>query len=322
MPSRTASRLLITVAAAGFASASLAQDNYPSRPIELILPSTTGGLVDGVARMVSEEIRKALGATIVVRNMSGGSGVIAAQAVASAKPDGYTIGWAQGSQLTMVPHFVKTQFTVDDFDPVTLMYQGPMLLSVTEGVPANNLAELADYVKKDGNPLPVGVSAQGGLAHLTAELFTISSGVPTEAIPYRGETPIILDMLGNNVPAAMTTWNAVQSYTDEGKIKVLATSSAERIPALPDVPTFKEMGYPEVVTTWWHGIVVPKGTPQPIIEKLNTALTNALQAENVRKLLTEDIEIVNSTPEAFGAVIRKDYDDWGKLIEERGIKQQ
>lgn len=222
----------------------------------------------------------------------------------------------------MVPHFVKTQFSVDDFAPVTLLYQGPMLLSVTKDVPANNLAERTDYIKKDGNALPVGVSALGGLAHLTAELFSISSQLPTQAVPYRGETPIILDMLGGNVPAGMTTWNAVQSYTDEGKIKILAASSAERVAALPDVPTFKELGYPEVVTTWWHGIVVPKGTPQPIIDKLNTALTNALQTENVRKLLTADIEIVNSSPEAFGEVIRKDFDDWGKLIAERGIKQQ
>ncbi len=300
-----------------------AQQTYPlARPIELVLPATPGGLMDGVARAVGHELNKSIGATVVIRNESAGSGMVAGHVVASAKPDGYTIGWVQGSQLTMVPHFVKAPFNLEQLAPVSLLYRGPMLLSVTKDVPATNLKELAEYIRKDGKALPVGVSATGGLAHLTAELFSMSSGLPTQSIPYRGEAPIILDMRGGNVPAAVTTYNAVAQHAASGAIRILATTSEKRLAALPNIPTFKEAGYPDVVATFWHGIVAPKGTPRAVIDTLNRALGKAIESESVRKMLTDDIEIVNSTPETFDAIIRADDKRWRDLIKARGIRQQ
>lgn len=299
-----------------------AQQAWPSRPIELILPASPGGFLDNMARTVGNELQQSLGTPIVIRNESAGAGVVASSIVASAKPDGYTIGWVQGSQLTMIPHFVKVAFTIDNFAPVTLLYSGPMLLSVGKEVPARNLKELSDYVRKDGRPFPVGVSAMGGLAHLTAELFSAASGVPTQSVAYRGEAPIILDLRGGNVPAAVTTYNAVAQHAETGTIRILAVTSKKRLAALPNVPTFKEAGYPEVVTTFWHGIVAPAGTPRPIVDKLNQAFAKAMASEALKKMLTSDLLLVNSTPEAFGEAIRSDYRRWGELINQRGIRQQ
>jgi len=278
--------------------------------------------MDGVARAVGRALHESMGATVVIRNESSGSGMVAGRAVASAKPDGYTIGWVQGSQLTMVPHFVKAPFTLEQLAPVSLLYRGPMLLSVTKDVPATNLKELTDLIRKEGKALPVGVSATGGLAHLTAELFSMSSGLPTLSVPYRGEAPIILDMLGANIPAAVTTYNAVSQHISTGAIRVLAATSETRLTALPNVPTFKESGYADVIATFWHGIVAPKGTPRAVIDTLNQALAKAIESEAVRKLLTDDLEIVNSTPEEFDAIIHADNKRWGDLIESRGIRQQ
>lgn len=309
------------VLAAG--AAAVAQPAYPTaRAVELVLPAAPGGLMDSTARTVARELNKSIGANVVIRNESAGSGMVAGHVVASAKPDGYTIGWVQGSQLTMLPHFVKAPFTLDQLEPVTLLYRGPMLLSVTKDVPATNLKELGDHIRKDGKALPVGVSATGGLAHLIAELFSLSSGLSTLSVPYRGEAPIILDMRSGNVPAAVTTYNAVAQHATAGAVHILATTSEKRLAALPDVPTFKEAGYPEVVATFWHGIVVPKGTPPAIIDTLNKALAKAFESDAVRKMLTEDLEIVNSTPEAFGEIIKDDDKRWGDLIKVRGIRQQ
>ena len=304
------------------APAGAQQGAYPSKTIELVLPAAPGGLMDNMARTVSRELHRSLGVTIVVRNESAGSGVVAGHTVASAKPDGYTIGWVQGSQLTMVPHFVKAPFTIDQFAPVTLLYSGPMLLSVGKEVPASSLKELKEHVAKSGKAFPIGVSAMGGLAHLTAELFSAEAGVPTQSVPYRGEAPILLDMRGGNVPAAVTTYNAVAQHAEVGAVRILAVSSEKRLTVLPNVPTFKEAGYPDVVTTFWHGIVAPAGTPRPIIDKLNQSFANAMASESVRKMLTDDLLLVNSTPEAFGEVIRSDDKRWADLIKERGIRQQ
>ncbi|RYF47945.1 MAG: tripartite tricarboxylate transporter substrate binding protein, partial [Comamonadaceae bacterium] len=266
-------KFLVAASALAIACASpaWAQQPYPSRPIELILPAAPGGFLDSMARIVGNELQQSLGTTIVVRNESAGSGVTASNTVASAKPDGYTIGWVQGSQLTMIPHFVKVSFSIDSFAPVSLLYSGPMLFSVGKDIPVHNLKELGEYVRKDGRSFPVGVSAMGGLAHLTAELFSAASGVPTQSVPYRGEAPIILDMRGGNVPAAVTTYNAVAQHAQTGAVRILAVTSERRLPDLPNVPTFKESGYPDVVTTFWHGIVAPAGTPRPIVDKLNQA---------------------------------------------------
>lgn len=300
-----------------------AQQAYPlARSIELVLPAPPGGLMDTVARAVGRELNKSIGANVIIRNESAGSGMVAGHVVASAKPDGYTIGWVQGSQLTMIPHFVKAPFTLDQLAPVSLLYRGPMLLSVTKDVPATNLKELAEHVRKEGKPLAVGVSATGGLAHLTTELFSMSSGLATQSVPYRGEAPIILDMRSGNLPAAVTTYNAVAQHAATGSMRILATTSEKRLASLPNVPTFKESGYPDVVASFWHGIVAPKSTPRPVIDTLNKALAKALQSEDVRKMLTEDLEVVNSTPEGFDAVIRADDKRWHDLIKVRGIRQQ
>jgi tripartite-type tricarboxylate transporter receptor subunit TctC len=162
----------------------------------------------------------------------------------------------------------------------------------------------------------------GGLAHLTAELFSAASGVPTQSVAYRGESPIILDLRGGNVPGAVTTFNAVAQHAEAGAVRILAVSSEKRLSVLPNVPTFKEAGYPDVVTTFWHGIVVPAGTPRPIIDTLNKAFAKAMASEAIRKMLTADLLVVNSTPEAFGATIRSDYKRWGDLIKQRNIRQQ
>lgn len=310
----TAAALTTRIASAG------AQQSYPSRPMELVLPASPGGFLDNMARVVGRELQQILGVPVVVRNESAGSGVSAGNIVASAKPDGHTIGWVQGSQLTMVPHFIKTPFGIEQFAPVTQLYSGPMLFSVSKDVPARTLQELTSYIRKDGKPFPVGVSAMGGLAHLTTELFSAASGAPTLSVPYRGEAPIILDMRGGNVPAAVTTFNAVAQHAESGAVRILAVSSDKRISVLPEVPTFKESGFPDVVTTFWHGIAAPAATPRPIIDRLNQAFVTAMGNAPVKKMLTDDLLVVSSTPEAFGEVIRKDYLRWGRLIKQRNIR--
>ncbi len=150
----------------------------------------------------------------------------------------------------------------------------------------------------------------------------MSSGTPTQSVPYRGEAPIMLDLRSGNVAAAVTTYNAVAQHAATGAVRILAVTSENRLAALPQVPTFKESGYPEMVNTFWHGIVVPKDTPRAIIDTLNQALAKAFRSDDVRKLLSEDLEIVNSSPEVFGAIIRADDKRWSDLIKQRGIRQQ
>jgi tripartite-type tricarboxylate transporter receptor subunit TctC len=303
------------------ASTAFAQADYPSRTIELIIPAAPGGLMDNVARTLSQQLNQSIGATVVVRNESAGSGIAAATAVANAKPDGYTLGLVQGSQLTMLPHFVKTTWKLDDIEPVTLMYRLPVVLAVNKSVPANNVKELVDLVRKEGKPLQAGTTAQGGLAHLLLELFGASAKIPVQGIPFRGEAPMILAMRSDTIQAGITTVNSVKQHADAGAMRILATSGPRRASILPDVPTFGEAGFPDVQATSWHGIVVPKGTPRPIIDKLQKAIVAALATEAIKSRLTPDLDVMASTPEQFGKIIRDENKLWGDLIKARGITQ-
>jgi tripartite-type tricarboxylate transporter receptor subunit TctC len=299
-----------------------AQSAYPTKTIRLIAPVSAGGGLDNIARAVAERLSKGLGQSVIVDNLSGGGGAIAAQTTAKAAPDGYTLMIAYVGTHGTNPAVRKLNYdAVKDFTPIGMIGATPNVLIVNNKVPAKNLAEFVAYAKKNPAKLSYGSSGPGTLTHLGMEQFKMSSGIFMVHVPYRGIAPAFTDIIGGQTDAMLPTLFAAIPYIQTGRVRALAVTGQKRSPTEPNVPTFKELGYPGFDGQQWYGIAGPANMPEAIVTKLNSELNKVLASpEFSEKMASEAMTVMPMSPQQFGTYVKDDIARWTKVAKDRHIE--
>ncbi|TFZ02607.1 tripartite tricarboxylate transporter substrate binding protein [Ramlibacter henchirensis] len=309
--------------AAGSAPAQTASTGpaWPERPLKLVVPYTAGGQFDVVARMVAERMGQTLGQAVVVENRPGGGTLLGADYVSKSKADGYTLFYAGANAFAISPHLVaKMPYQRSDFQTISLVSELPMGLVVNASLPVKTLEEFIAYVKANPDKVNFGTSGEGGAQHLLCELVKDRTGISMQHVGYKGTAQVLQDLLPNRVNAACDGLLAYAPHMKSGALRILAVSSSQRLPALPDVPTFAERGIPDATVSAWGGIMAPAGLPPAVRQKLHEAVTAAVNSPEVRQRISNDAAVPRTTtPEEFDAIIRTDYEKWGGVIRKLGL---
>jgi tripartite-type tricarboxylate transporter receptor subunit TctC len=313
-------RWIVAVAIACVAGAASAQ-TFPERTIKLIVPVPPGGSTDAVARLVTARMQATLGQPVIIENQPGAGGVIAARAVAVAKPDGYTLLIGGVGTLAIGPSVKMPDFNpATAFTPIATISTETMVLVVNPKVPANTLAEFLRYAKTHSGLLNYG-SAPGIAPHFVSELFKLKSGADIVHIPYKGAGPVITDLLAGQIEMAFNNKSVLLQLVKQGRLHALAVTSAKRWPELPDVPTLVEAGIFDYPLEVWWGIVGPAAMPRAIVERLNAAINDALHSPEVQTSFTSlGIEARRGTPQEFATLLAEDTPRWFDIIRITGVK--
>jgi tripartite-type tricarboxylate transporter receptor subunit TctC len=301
---------------------SVSAQDYPNRPVRYIVPQAAGGSSDTLARMITHRVGEGLGRQLVVDNRPGATGIIGAEVVAKANPDGYTLLQAATSHATNPAMQTKLPYdSVRDFAPISLLSQQPNIFIVHPSLPVRTIKELIAYVRAKPGQLNYGSSGTGGSQHLAGELLKGLTGIDMTHVPYKGSPPALVDLLAGRVPIMSSTMPPVLPHIKTGKVRALAVTSVQRSAALPDVPTVAESGVPGYEAIAWQGLLAPAGTPKALIARINAEFVKVLkQADIVAKLNEQGYETVASTPEWFASYIRSEIAKWSKVIKASGIK--
>jgi tripartite-type tricarboxylate transporter receptor subunit TctC len=297
-----------------------AQDAYPSRPIRLIVTVPPGGAADFIARLVGGKLGESLGQPVLVENRGGAGGILAADAVAKAAPDGYTL--LQNSITThgIGPHlYSKLPYDpVRDFAPVCGLALLPLIMAVNGELPAGSVEELIQYAKTGS--LNFASSGNGGAPHMAGELFKSVTGAPITHVPYKGSGPAVADLIGGRVQIMFDGAPSLIAHIRSGKLRALAAASPGRNRLLPEVPTFAELGYPKIAVSLWYGLLAPAATPGVVVEKLNREVVKVLELPEVReRLLAQGAEPTPGRPEAFAAFMRDEMAKWAPVVQQAGV---
>ena len=328
MPTRRVGlAMLVALSAALLSGKALAQaeaQNWPQKPVTVIVPFAAGGNTDGIARMVAQKLSEGLNQQFVVENKGGAGGALAADFVARAQPDGYTLFLTAHSVLTVVPKMMKVKYDpAKDFATISNVATNPFVLVVHKDMPVNNVAEFVKYVKEKNNNVSYASAGQGSLAHLSMALFLNEAGIEMVHVPYKGNAPALSDVLAGHVPAMFSNLSDVIPHATSGNLKLLAVSGEKRAPQLPNVPTVAESGYPNYQFSLWNGIVVPAGTPDDIITKIRDDVLAASKTPEMQKSLVDmGATVVGSTPADFGAFMRSEVDTLAELVNKLGMKPE
>src|SRR5665647_2260807 len=298
-------------------------DDYPSRPITLIVPFPPGGSTTVMARNVADKLSTQLGQQIVVENRSGAGGTIGTRAAAKAAPDGYTILLGYTGTLSIAPSlYVHAGYDPrKDFAPIGMIGTAPSVLVVHPSVPVHSVAELIAYAKAASAPVDYGSPGVGTANHLAGELFANATGAKLLHVPYKGSGPAMGDLIGGHIPMMFVPIPAAIGNIRAGTLRALAVSSAKRSSLLPDLPTVAEAGVPGFDVALRYGLVAPAGTPRPIIDRLNKELNIALASDDVKmRLATEGADPLPGTPEAYADDLAKEEKKWGALVRKLNLK--
>ena len=296
---------------------------WPNRAIKLVVPFPPGGAADTVARVYADKLTEALKQPVVIENKAGAGTAIAAEAVATADPDGYTLSLAPAGQLTILPHINK-EIRYDPFKsfaPVSNLATVPYVLAASPDTPVSNAKELVAAAKKDPGKLTYSSCGPGTLCHLSGELFESQTGTNLLHVPFKGSAPAVNALLGNVVNLSFDTLTVLAPQIRDGKVKGLLVTSRERSPQLPDVPTAAEAGLSDFVVDSWFGLAAPAGTPTEIIQRLNAEVVRIGTLPDVRaRLEAQGLRVTTSTPEGFADTIKTDHGRWGKVIKDSGVE--
>ncbi len=326
MPIKHWSFALAALAASAIGvNAAMAQDDYPSRVVTLVVPYAAGGPTDTVARLIAEPMTRALGQQIIVENAGGASGTVGAAKVARADPDGYTLMLHTSAQATNDLLYSKLQYgSRDAFDPLGVVSFTPMVVVGRSDLPPTNAAELLDYLRENKGTVTYGNAGVGGPSHLCGLLLESRLDAPLVMVPYKGTGPAVTDLLGGQIDLVCDQVTSTIGHIKSGAIKAYAVTSSERIPALADVPTLDESGLEGFETTVWLGLYGPKGLPQPVTDKVVAALQAALVDPNVVErltgLVTTPATPEQATPEGMRTTQEAEVAKWADLIEAAGVK--
>ncbi|WP_132979700.1 tripartite tricarboxylate transporter substrate binding protein [Pigmentiphaga sp. D-2] len=310
----------LALAACAVPAAAQAPASYPDRPVHVVVPFPPGGIVDNVTRNLGARLSAALGQTFIVENKAGAGGSIGAAHVAKAAPDGYTL-LAAFDTHAVNPLLYKLSFDSDkDLAPVALIGTSPLILVVHPSVPARTVPELVALAKAKPDALNYASTGAGSSNQLTAELFKATAGVEMNHVPYKGGAPAITDVLGGRVQVMFVSASSVLAHIKAGKMRALAVTTRERIPALPDVPSISQF-YPDFEARSWIGLLAPAGTPPATVSRLNVEVYRALQTPEMRTFFdAQAIQPGSGSPEQFGAFLRNETKKWGEIIKKQDIR--
>jgi len=296
---------------------------YPARPIRVLIPFTAGSAADIIARAMEPALRDKLGQPLVIDNRGGAGGNIAAEMTAKSAPDGYTIMMATiGTHAINYSLYSKLPFhPIRDFTPVALVGESPNALVINMRVPANSIKELIALAKARPGQLNYGSSGAGTTVHLSAELFSSMAGVKMVHVPFKGATEALTALLGGQLDLMFASLSSSISLIKSGRLKAFAVTGAQRSPSIPELPTMAEAALPGYAAAAWFGIVGPAGVPQPVVTTLNSVTLAALDTQDVKnRLFASGVEVRTSTPEEFARLIESEMRKWAKVVKDSGAK--
>ncbi|MBY4947402.1 tripartite tricarboxylate transporter substrate binding protein [Cupriavidus respiraculi] len=302
-----------------------AATDYPTKPATLLVGFSAGGAVDQVARLVGQGLAKDLGQSFVVENRAGATGTIAADLVARAKPDGYTLLLGTQSTMVVAPGmYPKLRFDpVKDFAPVSLIASVPLVLVVHPSLPLHTVQDVIKYAREKNGTLNYASSGPGGPQHVAAELFATMAGVQMVHVPYKGEANAIADVLGNQVPLMFSNLPTLLPHIRSGKLRAIAVSSLERAPSAPSIPTVSEAGLKGFEALTWFGLYAPAGTPTDVVQKLEHGVKLAMANPDTRaKMAAQGMKVEASDSATFRQYMASESVKWGDLVRKSGIKPE
>ena len=314
----------IAIILAGVATPVLAQD-YPTHPITLVVPFAPGGSTSIVGRVIADKMSQLLGQGIVIDHRPGAGGTVGTKFVAKSEPDGYTLLLGYTGTLAIGPSLYK-EVGYDprkDFAPIGMIGNAPSVLVVHPSFPAANVAELIAFAKANPGKVNFGSAGVGSVNHITGEYFARSAGITLVHIPYKGTGPALTDLLGGHIPMALAPIPPVHANVEARLLRALAVTGKTRSNLMPNVPTIAETGLTGFEASLYYGLVAPAGTPQGVIDRLNTALKAALDSDEVKKQLAADgTEITPTSPQDYADFIDKDEKKWSELVKASGVEQE
>jgi tripartite-type tricarboxylate transporter receptor subunit TctC len=305
-----------------FSAVAAAQD-YPNRPVRLVVPFPPGGINDIVGRVIAQHLGDRLGKQVIVENRGGAGGVVGSEFVANAPKDGHTLlivslAGAVNPWLYKLPYDPQKSFA-----PVSMLVAAPNVVTVNPGLPANNIKEFVALAKSKPGELQYASSGVGTFLHLAGELFKVTAGVDILHIPFRGAGPALIDVVGGHTNAAFGSVTSSAVHIRAGKLRPLGVGSKTRSPVLPDVPTVAEAGVPGYEAANWIGVVATGGTPEPIVARLHKEISEILDSPEVQKLFaSEGADVVHMSTAQFGAYMVAETEKWGRVVKQAGIKAQ
>jgi len=297
--------------------------SYPSKPVRIIVPFAPGGGSDLAGRLVAAKLTERMGAQFIVENRPGAGSNLGAELAVKSPPDGYTLLLISAS-YTVNPSVYKLSFDpINDITPIIQISGGPYVVAIHPSVPANNLKEFVDLVKKQPDKYAYGSSGNGSIMHVASEYFLDSAKIKVLHIPYKGTGPAVQDTIGGQVQLVFGAVPVTLPHVKAGRLRALAVTSAKRIAAMPDLPTVAEAGVPDYEFDTWFVVAAPKGTPRSIVDTLNSHTRKVLTVpEQVKFWEERGLTVVASTPEEATAHLASEQKKWGRVIKERGIKAQ
>ena len=300
-----------------------AAQDYPKKPVRIIVPFAPGGLNDQLARIVGAGLSARLGKQFLVENRTGGGGVVGSELVAKAAPDGYTLLIASIAHAVNPALYKLPYEPLKAFAPISIFASSPNALAVNPSLPVNSVKEFVALAKLKPGELQYASGGVGGSLHLGFELFKLTAGIDVLHVPFRGAGPAVIDVAGGHTKAIIATITTLAPHIRSGKLKALGVSGTKRNPVLPEIPSIEEAGVPGYEAGNWIGLVAPAGTPLDIVAKLNREIGAIQDTEEFKKtLVTDGAEVVKMSPAQFGAFMEKEMEKWGRVVKEGNIKAE
>jgi tripartite-type tricarboxylate transporter receptor subunit TctC len=318
-------RGIVLAALWAFWASGVFAQNYPNRPIRLIVPFAAGGGSDFVGRLIGQKLTDQMGQTVVVDNRPGAASLVGTQIAANAAPDGYTLLLADSGFTINIAFFKDPKYdALKSFDPVSVVAEAPYILVVNPGLPyAGSLKEFVAAAKAQPGKLAIGSAGSGSGTHMTGELFRLRAGINMIHVPYKSVGPAMSDVVAGQIQSTITTPAVSLPLVKAGRLKILAAAVPQRSKTLPDVPTFAEGGVPDVNVSNWYSIVTVGGTPKPVIKRLYDEVARALAAPDMaERLAVSGLEPGGNTPEQFRKKIEDELQRWARVIKDAGIRQE
>jgi tripartite-type tricarboxylate transporter receptor subunit TctC len=314
---------LSCVTFAGAAAIPANAQSYPAKPVRMIVPFPAGGATDIVGRLIAQKLSEAFGQQVIVDNRGGAGGTIGSDIAAKSPPDGYTMLLGTSSTHAVAPSlYSKLPYDpVKDFSPVTLAATATILLAVHPSLPVRSVKELISLAKRQPNALSFASSGNGGISHLVGEQFKSMAGIDMLHVPYKGDTPALVDLVSGQVHLMFGTAVSFLPYVKAGRLNAVAVTNPKRSPVVPNVPTVAESGLPGFEALQWFGVFVPAGTPKDVVSRLHGEIIKLLKFPDVRERLASlGAEVVGNSPEQFAAFQKADSAKWAKVVKQSGAK--
>lgn len=288
---------------------------YPAKTVRIIVPFAPGGGSDFIARAIAPPLSKAMGQQFVVDNRPGAGSTLGSEIALKSPADGYTLLLISGSYTTSPSLYKNMKYdALNDMTPVIQTENGPYVISVHPSLPVKDVKQLVALAKSKPGQLNYASTGNGGITHLSSELFAMRTGIKITHIPYKGTGPGVIDTISGNTQMMVAAVSAVIGHIGNGRLRGLAVSSPKRLPALPDMPTVMEAGYKFQVNNW-HGVIAPKGTPKAVVDKLNSEINKAIKDPDFAKRIAQDgLEPAGGTPEIFGELLKREVTEWGEVV--------